>query len=241
MLLRRLSAHVRGENWFAVVLDLIVVVVGLFIGLQIDTWWGEQKDGQLESAYLLEIREDFEANRSSLQGQIARAEQTIRDMLILQTQSSLAEPSISLAELNERFSSVTVMPSFVVSTRAYANLTGSGDLKLIRNRSLKNALAAYYAAAELTALVMSTHEMELVQTFQPYIIDNLDYAAVKRDFVFVDDFPLGASTDEDRILVVLATPQFRNIVVAKWLIATDLLNQFRGMLKRTDEVLEILQ
>jgi hypothetical protein len=146
MLLRRLSAHVRGENWFAVVLDLIVVVVGLFIGLQIDTWWGEQKDGQLESAYLLEIREDFEANRSSLQGQIARAEQTIRDMLILQTQSTLAEPSISLAELNERFSSVTVMPSFVVSTRAYANLTGSGDLKLIRNRSLKNAMAAYYAA-----------------------------------------------------------------------------------------------
>ena len=78
MLLRRLSAHVRGENWFAVVLDLLVVVVGLFIGLQLDTWWEEQKDVQLESAYLLEIREDFEANKSSLQDQIRVALRAVR-------------------------------------------------------------------------------------------------------------------------------------------------------------------
>jgi len=44
---------------------------------------------------------------------------------------------------------------------AYDNLTGSGDLKLLGNRSLKNALAEYYAAAKLTTVVQATHEMEL--------------------------------------------------------------------------------
>jgi hypothetical protein len=81
--------------------------------------------------------------------------------------------------------------------------------------------------------------MELVQTFQPYIIDNLDYAAVKRDLV--DDFPLPASSEEARILEVLGTRQFRNVVVQKWVISTDLLDQYRGMLKRTDEVLQMLE
>lgn len=100
-------------------------------------------------------------------------------------------------------------------------------------------MAAYYAAADLTAVVQSTHEMELVQTFQPYIIDNLDYAAVKRDLV--DDFPLTASSEEARILDVLDTRQFRNVVVQKWVISTDLLDQFRGMLKLTDEVLQMLE
>jgi hypothetical protein len=239
MLLRRFKDHVISENWFAVVLDLAVVVVGLFIGLQVDNWWGAQKDAQLESAYLLEIQEDFEANKSDLESKILDTEQVIRDMIVLHAQSSLEEPSLSSTELNKRFSSINRMPTFRLVSRAYANLTGSGDLKLIQNRRLKNALAAYYSQAQITALVQATHEMELVQTFQPYIIDNLDYAVVKHDRV--DDFPLSASFDEGRILEVLGTRQFRNVIVQKWVISTDLLNQFRGMLKRTDEILQILE
>ena len=98
MLLRRLTAHVRGENWFAVALDLLVVVVGLFIGLQIDTWWEAQKEARFESVYLMEIQEDFEANKSSLEEQIRVAEQTITDMITLYDQSLLPEPSLSFSE-----------------------------------------------------------------------------------------------------------------------------------------------
>jgi len=239
MLLRRLMAHVRGENWFAVALDLVVVILGLFIGLQIDTWWEEQKEAQFESVYLTEIQEDFDANRSSLEEQIRVAEQVINDMIILHTQSLLPEPSLSVQELNARFASINQMPTFAITTRAYDNLTGSGDLKLLRNRSLKNALAEYYAKAQVTAVVQATHEMELVQTFQPYIIENLDYAAVKRDLV--DDFPLGAPGDEARILEELRVRQFQNIVVQKWVITTDLLDQFRAMLERTNKVLAMLE
>ncbi len=245
MLLRRISAHIRGENWFAVVLDLLVVIVGLFLGLQIDTWWEGQKEARIESTYLQEIREDFDLNKSSLDKQISRAEHIIRDMIVLHEQSTLVEPSLSIVELNEKFSSIHHMPAFVIATRAYVNLTGSGDLKLLRNRRLKNLLAAYYAAADLTAIVQSTHEMELVQTFQPYIIDNLDYAAVKPFewlvYDLVDDYPLKASSEEARILDVLDTRQFRNVVVQKWVISTDLLDQYRGMLKLTDEVLQMLE
>ena len=137
------------------------------------------------------------------------------------------------------------MPAFVLATRAYDNLTGSGDLKLLRNRPLKNALAGYYAAAKLTAVVQATHEMELVQIFQPYIIDNLDYAAIKPFewlvYDLVDDIPLTASSEEAQILDVLDTRQFRNVVVQKWVISTDLLDQFRGMLERTNEVLAMLE
>ena len=239
MLLRRLTAHVRGENWFAVVLDLLVVVVGLFIGLQIDTWWEGQKELRLESVYLMEIREDFEASRLSLEGQIREAEQTANDMTILYAQSLLPAPSLSFSELNARFTSMNNMMIFEVATRAYDNLTGSGELKLLRNRPLKNALAEYFAAAKVTAVVQATHEMELVHTFQPYIIERLDYAAVKRDLV--NDFPLGEPSDEARILEELASQQFRNTVVQKWVITTDLLDQYRSMLDRTNELLAMLE
>lgn len=245
MLLRRLTEHVRGQNWLAIALDLLVVIVGLFIGLQIDTWWEGQKEAQFESVYLTEIQEDFEANRSSLEEQIRSTERTISDMVTLHAQSLLPEPSLSFSELNTRFTSIHNMPSFILVTRAYDNLTGSGDLKLLSSRPLKNALAEYYAAAELAAVVQATHEMELVQTFQPYVIDNLDYTAVRPTewitYDLVNDFPLAASGEEARILDVLDTRQFRNVVVQKWVISVDLLDQFRGMLERTNEVLAMLE
>lgn len=35
MLLRRLTTHVEDQNWFAVVLDFLIVVFGVFIGIQV--------------------------------------------------------------------------------------------------------------------------------------------------------------------------------------------------------------
>ena len=38
MLLRRISKHVKDQNWFAVALDFVIVVVGILIAFQITNW-----------------------------------------------------------------------------------------------------------------------------------------------------------------------------------------------------------
>jgi hypothetical protein len=38
MILRRLTQHVRDQNWFAVGLDFVIVVAGVFLGIQIGNW-----------------------------------------------------------------------------------------------------------------------------------------------------------------------------------------------------------
>jgi hypothetical protein len=38
MLLRRINEHVKAQNWFAVAIDFIIVVVGVFMGIQIGNW-----------------------------------------------------------------------------------------------------------------------------------------------------------------------------------------------------------
>ena len=35
MLLRRLKEHLKEQNWFAVTLDLVVVVVGIFLAFRV--------------------------------------------------------------------------------------------------------------------------------------------------------------------------------------------------------------
>ena len=232
-------ANTNNIQWKRTAVEGVAIVVSILLAFWIDTWWEDRKEARLEVVYLLELQENFELSKSRLEDQAAELEETARSMQILQNQSVLESPSMSVSELNENFGQVINMSSFFPVNRAYANMTGSGELKLIRSRPLKKALAEYYAAAQVTVLVQNTHEMELVQIYEPYIIANLDYAAVA--VTNIDDFPIPPSIEESSILKVLATREFRNILIQKTVITTDLINQYRGMLERTNNVLRLLK
>ncbi len=38
MILRRITEHVKAQNWFAVAIDFVIVVVGILIGIQVSNW-----------------------------------------------------------------------------------------------------------------------------------------------------------------------------------------------------------
>ena len=60
MLLHRITEHVKDQNWFAVGLDFLIVVVGVFIGIQVNNWnvaRGEQADAAI---VLEQLEQDFE-------------------------------------------------------------------------------------------------------------------------------------------------------------------------------------
>lgn len=44
MILRKLADAIAAQNWFTVVLEVLIVVVGIFIGLQVDDWNEIRKD-----------------------------------------------------------------------------------------------------------------------------------------------------------------------------------------------------
>lgn len=239
MILRRFAVAIRGQDWFTVVLEILIVVVGIFIGLQVDDWSQERLSRANESIYLHELLEDFEANRAQLEKSISQFEEILDAMTALLVQSGKESPNWKAAQLNDAFRHIHRMPTFIAVARSYANLTGSGDLVLIRNRALKNELAQYFAAADLAVLVQNTHEMELVQTFQPYVIENMDYQAVYHRRI--DDFPIPPAVEPDQILDVLRTREFRNILTQKHTICADLIYQHRDLLIQTDMVIAMLR
>lgn len=60
MIIRRFSEHIGKQNWFAVGLDLIVVVVGIYIGLQADAFMSAKQDRDLEIEYLERLLTDMD-------------------------------------------------------------------------------------------------------------------------------------------------------------------------------------
>lgn len=71
MILRRLSQHVKDQNWFAVALDFVIVVLGVFIGLQFANWNEARSFDRLERNYLVQVKDEVELNRRVTEAQIA--------------------------------------------------------------------------------------------------------------------------------------------------------------------------
>jgi hypothetical protein len=59
MILRRLANAMRRQDGFTVVIDILIVVLGVFLGLQVNNWNEARKYRKDERLYLVRLREDL--------------------------------------------------------------------------------------------------------------------------------------------------------------------------------------
>ena len=59
MILRRIAQHVREQNWTAVAIDFVIVVVGVFLGLQLGNWNTARAEDARERLLLRELRTEL--------------------------------------------------------------------------------------------------------------------------------------------------------------------------------------
>ena len=62
MILKRLVDSIKNQDWFVVCIEIMIVVVGIFIGLQVDDWNEERTFHQAETELLYELKLELEAS-----------------------------------------------------------------------------------------------------------------------------------------------------------------------------------
>lgn len=67
MLLRRITEHVKEQNWFAIGVDFAIVVVGVFIGIQVSNWNERLGFEKREEALMRELRNEMVQNIADVQ------------------------------------------------------------------------------------------------------------------------------------------------------------------------------
>ena len=82
MILRRLKAHVEKENWFAVAIDFVIVVVGVFIGIQVANWNETQTNKQGLNASLQRLDKEVTQN-IGLIDEVLMSYETSREDLVI--------------------------------------------------------------------------------------------------------------------------------------------------------------
>ena len=146
MLLRRVMEHVKTQNWFAVGIDFIIVVVGVFIGIQVANWNDGRAMNAREIGYLERIHNDLGIDINNYGSDLS-----FRQTIIEEGNKALAAKSSSgnRAEdwqLLKAFFNASQMSGRPNIDTTYAELTSSGEIALLANLDIRERLARYYTA-----------------------------------------------------------------------------------------------
>lgn len=58
MILRRLADAFRRQDWFTVSLEIVIVMIGIFLGLQVNAWKQSRIDRADEAVFLQALYQD---------------------------------------------------------------------------------------------------------------------------------------------------------------------------------------
>lgn len=156
MLFRRISQDLKAQNWSAVWLDLAVVVVGIFLGLQASAWNDGRQDRLREAEFLDHLRADFEEIKTEAddaldfhRGAVAGLNTVLR---------SLEAGTVVQDDEDDFLHGLQRALMFDTGPRrsgTYIDLISSGQLRLIRNEELRSRLSVYNEIQQKGNLIFS--------------------------------------------------------------------------------------
>jgi hypothetical protein len=61
----------KKHHWGGVLIELVIVIVGVFIGLQVNNWNQARSESRLGQDYVKRLTRDLQENLAGLRGEIA--------------------------------------------------------------------------------------------------------------------------------------------------------------------------
>lgn len=139
-------------DWPATFAELLAVVVGILLALWVNNWNQRRLARRVERDYLGSLRDDVATDVEALKQQLGFAEGTklAATELLRIVRSSHADerpPNVVLRLLKR----AGMMYPFQPTKTTLQELSGGGNLGVVRNRDLLRRVIAYYGSADFTA------------------------------------------------------------------------------------------
>ena len=242
MLLRRFTKHLTSQNWVAVALDLIVVAVGVFIAFQVERWYEQKRLESTESAHLVALAEDFALIREDLEWNIERQKRSTQATLALLEERARVPIQLSHDRFYSLLDEALLGVAFSDVSRAYDVLIATGEIRALRDESLKSALADFYGEAK-QGVDWQQKEERKIQTIEPYIIRNLDHVALMRKShpETTDTSSMVSTRQLNSFEDAIKTDEFEAVIVAVWHASYETIGGSEYLLERVTNIEALLK
>lgn len=168
MLLRRIIEHVRAQNWTAITIDFVIVVVGVFIGIQVSNWNEDRQNTSRTQSYYKRLIDDFDSERRALLARIeymAVTEQYGQSALAALNDPAAMQSSNFLIAVYQ----VSQIWTYSVQRATYDEILSSGIAEAIPDIDLRTRLANVFLNAEAVrqVLVATTPYRQKIRLYLP--------------------------------------------------------------------------
>jgi len=142
--------------------EIVLVVIGILIALQINNWNQSNKEKEIEQKYLMNILSDLKNQKDLINTQLEieqsyyeAAGQIIKNY---QQNNGLIIDSIFF----KHATFITSRKTFVITNPTYTDLISSGNINIINNIEIKDKLIKYYQELERVEKITQNNNSLLV-------------------------------------------------------------------------------
>lgn len=171
MILRRLSGHLKQQNWTAIGIELLILVLGVFIGLQAQDWATARAEQHRADVLLQQLRGDLDSERAIVKMYLDYQQVTATYARVaikgLESPGSV-DPQTWVASAYQASQYMTAQSS----RSTFDEMKSTGAIDLVRNARLRALLISYYSYDWTQAAMMEAQApyRELVRSVLPYAI-----------------------------------------------------------------------
>jgi hypothetical protein len=148
MILRRLADAFRKQDWFTVAVETLIVVFGVFIGLQVNNWNEARKQADLQAKLLERLEEEFLALEPVVADLVAFTQSAQKSTAEVVNALREETPPADEAAFRNALGRANWALSVPQVAAAYSELVSTGRLADISNVELRKALIRYGDAHE---------------------------------------------------------------------------------------------
>lgn len=155
MVIRRIREHIASHNWFAVTVDLAIVVVGVFLGTQANNWNQQRIEGAAIREFRAEIIDNLRANEISIDDQMPYYRRVQGHALAALEVMETPGSAMDEAFLIHAYQASQVRQRQLTQT-AYQEMQSAGLARNVADSKTRGTLATYYAQMpQINALTLT--------------------------------------------------------------------------------------
>lgn len=168
MIVHRMVESLRTRHFSTLVIELLVVIIGVFIGIQVSNWNEARLERTRAHSYLERIGADLDADILNYEDRLRFWEDVLEygavglDFAETSARDDRTDWGLLLA-----YFQASQLAEFYTTQATYDELKSGGELGLIRDLTLRNQLARYYTNANNPVLTERPRYREHVRGLIP--------------------------------------------------------------------------
>ena len=156
--------------------EIVLVVIGILIALQINNWKQQKTDQRKEQFYLNGLKNDLSMQRQVLEENIAFENKMIKICKLLLEDHSRSDGFKKVDSLFERLNYLLIVTSPREYKTTFNELNSTGQIELISDKDLRTEIIDFYQYSDNLNEIMKVNIRNLLMTsLHPIILSNSSF------------------------------------------------------------------